>query len=75
MKEVIGSMLEADDHDPLDEAAKSFLEKGDSAVTQADAITAGAYYTRGLQIEPGNPKLKQRTEAIRRYLVQRQEIG
>ena len=67
-------MLEADDYEPLDPAAQGFLQQGDSAVAEADGLAAAAYYARGLEIEPGNSKLKQRNEAIRRYLAQRQEL-
>jgi len=74
VKEVIGSMLDTDDHDPVDDEAKEFLDDGDQAVQDNDALKAGACYTQGLALEPGNPKLKQRVEACRRYLVQRQEV-
>jgi hypothetical protein len=71
---VITSIHSDDNIRPHQEEAVEYLEKGDEYVRANRPVHAGAAYQHGRDIEPGNPMLKSRQEAVRRYLVQRGEL-
>ena len=59
---------------PHNEDAHKFLEHGDLFIGEGKCVAARVKYQHGRDIEPGNPKLKQRADAVRRYLTQRGEL-
>jgi len=71
---VIGSCHPDDNVKPHNEEAQKFLEHGDLFIGEGKCVAAGIKYQHGRDIEPGNPQLKQRADAIRRYLTQRGEL-
>ena len=71
---VIGSIHSDDDLQPNNPEAIKFLEFGDLLIKENKAVGAGVKYQHGRDIEPGNPKLKARCEAVRRHLVQSNDL-